>query len=101
MRRPSGDQSSSETPLRYGRSSPPIVGPARPPPPTPPPPPSGTRLQRVTSDPSGEKQIVRVAGFLSSRTPPLVRLRTSPVPTWLTPRSHGPPRPDSKAAAFD
>ena len=35
---------------------------------------SGTRVHRLTNDPSGEKPTVRVAGFRSSCTLPLVRL---------------------------
>ena len=66
-REPSGDQSNSATPSRYGLGSPPRVGTAQMPM-SPPFEPFGLRTQKVTRELSGENPRVRIDGLASSRS---------------------------------
>src|SRR5271170_3769488 len=79
-REPSGDQSNSATPSRYGFGCPPSVGTAQMLM-SPAPEPSCLRTQNVTTDPSGANPRVRTDGFTSSGTVPRVKLWNCPEPT--------------------
>ena len=100
--RPSLDQSSSEMPLplKGAGSGPPIVETVNPESTWPPPPALSTRFQSQTRSPSGKKATVRVSGFRSSATLPLVRLKNFPVPTWVLHASHVPAPSQRKATYF-
>src|SRR5580658_6566156 len=95
-REPSGDQSNSATPSRYGVGCPPNVGTAQ------------TlmspslealrlRTQNVTREPSGENPRVRTDGLTSSGWVPWVRLWNWPEPTCVTQTSICPSRSDRNA----
>src|ERR1700729_2900395 len=98
-REPSGDQSNSATPSRYGLGCPPSVGTAQ----TlilPPFEPSRLRTQNVTREPSGENPNVRIDGLTNSGTLPRVRLWNCPEPACVTQTSICPSRSDRKATKW-
>src|SRR5260370_16221241 len=90
-REPSGDQSNSATPSRYGLGSPPSVGTAQMLM-SPPLDPFCLRTQNVTKEPSGENPKARIDGLTSSGALPRVKLWNSPEPSCVTQTSMFPSR---------